>query len=123
MIHNLIYSRSTCGIIIENFLNKIASVIRNLYSVREIIIIHSNSTISCLNIVSFKWWFSDNKGVNYYTDRPNINFIRMSLFSFENLWSDIIWCTTNSTFTFTIIFELCGKTEVTDFYFHLIIQE
>ena len=123
MIHNLIYSRSTCRIIIKNFLNKITSVIRNLYSVRKIVIIHSNSTISCLNIISFKWWFSNNKGVNYYTDRPNINFIRMSLFSFENLWSNIIWCTTNSTFTFTIVFKLCGKTEITDLYFHLIIQE
>ena len=123
MIHNLIYGRSTCRIIIKNFLNKIASVIRNLYSVGKIVIIHSNSTISCLNIISFKWWFSNNKGVNYDTNRPNINLIRMTLFSFKNLWSDIIRCTTNSTFTFTIIFEFCGKTEVTDFYFHLIIKE
>lgn len=123
MIHNLIYSRSSCRIIIKNFLNKIASVIRNLYSVRKIVIIHSNSSISGLNVISFKWWFSNNKGVNNHTDRPNIHFIRMSLFSFKNLWSDIIWSTTYRTFTFTIIFELCGKTEVTNFYFHLIIQE
>lgn len=123
MIHNLIYGRSTCRIIIENFLNKITSVIRNLDGVREIVIVHPNSTISCLNIISFKWWLSNNKGVNDHTDRPNINFIRMSLFPFKNLWSDIIWCTTNSSFTFAIIFELCGKTEVSYFYFHLIIQE
>lgn len=123
MIHNLIYSRSTCRIIIKNFLNKIASVIRNLYSVWKIVIIHSNSSISSLYIVSFKWWLSNNKCVNNDTNRPNIYFIWMSLFSFENLWSNIIWSTTYSTFSLTIVFELCGKTEVTDFYFHLIIQE
>lgn len=47
----------------------------------------------------------------------------MTCSSFQHFWSDIVWRTTNRSFLFTIEIELSGKTKVSQFDLHFVIQK
>jgi len=47
----------------------------------------------------------------------------MTLLSLQNLWSDIVWSTTNSSLSFTVELELSCQSEISNFYLHFVIQE
>ena len=47
----------------------------------------------------------------------------MTLFSFKDFWCNIIGCTADRTLAFTIELKFGSETEISDFDFHLVIQE
>jgi len=47
----------------------------------------------------------------------------MALLSFQDFWSDIVRCTTNGSFSSSVKFELGGETKISNFDFHLIVEE
>lgn len=47
----------------------------------------------------------------------------MTLFAFKNLGCDIIWGTTNRPFSLSVKFELGCETKISNFDFHLVVEE
>lgn len=47
----------------------------------------------------------------------------MSLFTLQNLGSDIVGCTTNGSFALSVEFKLGGETKVSNLDLHLLVQE
>lgn len=47
----------------------------------------------------------------------------MTLLAFKDLRSDVIRCSTDCSFPLTVEFELRGESEISDFDFHLIVEE
>ena len=47
----------------------------------------------------------------------------MTLFPFQDLWCNIVGCSTDCSFALTVKLELGCKTEVADFDFHLVVEE
>ena len=55
------------------------------------------------------------------SEGPNVYFVRMTLFPFQDLWCNIVGCSTDCSFALTVKLELGCKTEITDFDFHLVV--
>jgi len=89
----------------------------------EAVLSESDFFVSSLHIVSFKWWLSDDEGVNNNTERPNIYLIRVTLFALEHLWGNIVGRTTNRSLSLTVELKLGGESEIANFDFHLVVQE
>jgi len=66
MIQNFVKAWSPGGIIVKNSLNEIFSLRTDLNCIWELIIVLSDSFVSCFDIVCFKRWPSDDEGVNDY---------------------------------------------------------
>lgn len=47
----------------------------------------------------------------------------MTLLAFKDLRSDVIRSSTDCSFPLAVEFELCGESEISDFDFHLIVEE
>lgn len=123
MRHNLVDRWSSGRVVVQNFSNEVPGRLTNSYLFWERVAIHSDSLIGSLNVIGFKWWLTDDEGVNDDTKRPDINLIRMSLLSFENLGGNIVGSTTDGSLPFTIKLELGGKTEITYLDFHFVVEE
>lgn len=123
MCQNFIDSWSSGGIIIKNLHYKVLGMISNWNCFRELIVVHSNSSIRSFDVISLKWWFSDDKGINNYTEGPDINLIRVTLFAFKYFWCNIVRCTANGSLSFTIELKLCGQTEISNLNLHLVVKE
>lgn len=72
MVHPLVHkhfvdARTLHGVIIKYFSDQIASCIRNLNILWEIVGIHPDALVGSLNIRRLKWRFADNKCVDYDT--------------------------------------------------------
>lgn len=68
-------------------------------------------------------YLPNKKRVNDNSKRPHINFIGMSIFSFEDFRRNIIGRTTNGFLLFTFEFNLRGKAKITKLENHVITKE
>ena len=103
---DVINAGSLCGVIIENTRDQISSLGRDLCVVWEAVLVTSDSLIGCLNVVSFKWRFSDDQGVNNNSQRPDVHFVRMALLALKNFWRDIVGSTANCPLTLSVKLKL-----------------
>lgn len=108
MSEDFVYSGSSSWIIGKNSLDQILSVLRDLNIFRERIIVHSNPFVSSFDVIRLKWRFANDQSVDDDTEGPDINLVRMSLLTFQDLWGDIIWSTTNGSFAFSVKLKLGG---------------
>jgi hypothetical protein len=89
----------------------------------EGVLVSFDSSVCGFDISGFKGRFANDQGVNDYTERPNIHFVRMSCSSFQHFRRDVVRSTANGSFLFSIKIELGSQTEVTQFDLHFIIDE
>ena len=123
MRHDLVNRWSSGRVIIQNFGNKVPCRFTDSDLLWERVAVHSDSLVGGLDVIGFKWRLSDDESVNDDAERPYIDFIRVSLLTFENLWSDVVGCTTNRPLSLSIKLELGRKTKITDFDLHLVVEE
>ena len=89
----------------------------------EIISVHANALVGGLNIRSFEGGLSDDECVDDYTDGPNVYLIGMTLLAFKHFWCNVIGCSANGSLALTIELKFGSQTEVTNLYFHFVVQE
>ena len=106
----------------QNSFNELSGLFRNAYMIRETVVAGLDFFVSGLNFWGFKWWFSNQLGVNYDADGPDINLIRMS-FSLKDLRSNIVGSSANGLFLFLIVLESGCESKVTQLDLHIFIQE
>ena len=121
----------------ENFWDEIFCILRYRYVIREGVVIFLNPLISELDIIGFKRWLSNYEGIStktwlesfswrslhHNTQRPYVDFIRMSNFSVKNFRGDVIWSSANCSFLLSIKFELGSKPKISEFYLHILINK
>ena len=78
--------------------------------------------VGSLDLGCLEWRFSDKESVNNDSNRPDINFIRMSL-AFENLRGYVVGSSAYSFLLFLVVFETSGQAEVTELDFHIFVEE
>lgn len=91
--------------------------------VRKLIVVLSDSSVGGLNVISFEGRLSDNEGVDDDSERPDVDFVRVTLLSFQYFRSDIVRGTTDSSLPLTIKFKFGSKTKISEFDLHLVIKE
>ena len=123
MSQNLINRWSLGRVIRQNSLDNISSIVRNLHVVREIVVVHPDSLVSGLHIVSLEWRLADDERVNDDSEGPNIDLVRVTLLAFEDLRSNVVWSTTDGSFALSVELEFSGETEITNLHLHLVVQE
>ena len=76
--------------------------------------------VSRLHISSFERRFSYYQSVNNNSQGPNVNLVRVTIFTFKHLGCYIIGSSANSPFSFTIEIKLRRKSKVSQFEIHLV---
>jgi hypothetical protein len=110
-------------IVVQDPGDEVLCLVGNGDSLRELIVVHSDFLVSSLNIVGLEWRFTDDQSVDDDSERPDIDLVRVTLLSLENLWSNIIWSTTDGSLSLSIELKFGGKTEITYLDFHLVVEE
>lgn len=123
MLKNFINGRSLAWIIIQDLGDEISCMIRDVNSLWEVVSIHSNPLVGGLHIGGLKGWLSNDKGIDDYSNGPDIDFIRMSLLSLKNFWCNIVWRTADCSLPLSIEFKLSSQTEISNLHFHFVIEE
>jgi hypothetical protein len=123
MVQYLVNGWSPRWIIVQDPLNKVSCLISDGNSLWELIVVHPNLLVSCLNIIGLKWRFTNDQSVNDDSQRPNVYFIRVTLLSLKYLGSNIVGSTADSPLSLTIELKLGGKTEISNLDLHLVIKE
>ena len=121
--HEIIDRGSLCRVVIENLSDQVTSAVRDLDIIRESVGVHSNSLISRFDVRSLKGRLADNQRIDDDTDRPNVDFVRVTLFAFQHFGRNIVRGTADGTLALTIELEFRGQTEITDFDLHFVVQE
>lgn len=75
MLQNLIDRGPLGWIVLEDGFDQVLGWLRDSHCVWEAILSHSNFLVSGLNIVSFEWRLTDDKGVNNDTKGPDIDLV------------------------------------------------
>lgn len=89
----------------------------------EGVLIPLDSSVCGFDISGFERRFAYNQSVDDNSKRPDVNLIRMPSSSFQNLWSNVVWCSANGSFLLSVKVELGRKSEVSKFDLHFIIQK
>lgn len=82
-----------------------------------------DSAICRFDISRFKGRLADYQSVDDDSQRPDVDFIRMARPSFQDLRCDVVWRTANSSLFLPVEIEFCGKTEVSKFDLHFLVDE
>lgn len=123
MHQNLVQSRSRSWISGQNAGNQISGFIRNWNVLWERVLVAFDSAVCGLDIGCLKGRFSDYQRVDDDSEGPNVDLIRMTSSSFQNLRSDVVGCSANGPLFLSVKIELCGKSEVSQFDLHFFIYE
>ena len=121
--HDVINGRSLGWVVVKYLSDQITSTVCNGNVIGEVIRVHSNPLVSCLDVRCLKRRLADNKRVDYHTDGPDVDLVRMTLLAFEDLRRDIVGSTANRALSLTVELELGSETEITYFDFHLVVKE
>lgn len=121
--HDVINGRSLGWVVVKYLSDQITSTVCNGDVIGEVIRIHSNPLVSCLDVRCLKRGLADNKRVDYHTNGPDVDLVRMTLLAFEDLRCDIVGSTANRALPLTVELELGSETEITYFDFHLVVKE
>ncbi len=106
----------------QDSFDEFACLFGNGDMIRETVGASLDSFVSSLDFGSLKWRFSNQLGVNNYTDGPNINFVGVS-FALKNFRGNIIGGSTNGFFLFFVVLEPGSKSEISQFNFHIFVQK
>ena len=87
----------------------------------ERVLVFLNSIVCGFYISCFKRRLSNYQSVNYHSEGPDVDLVRVTLFTFKHFWCDVVRSTTDGSLALSIELELGGKTKVTDFDFHLVV--
>lgn len=121
--HDIIDSGPFGRVIVQDLSDEVTGRFTDLYIIGEVVGVHSDSLVSRLDVAGLERWLSNDQRVDYDTDRPDIDFVRVTLFALEHLRCDIVRSTANRTLPFAIELELGGKTKIADLHFHLVVKE
>ena len=121
--HEIIDRGSLCRVVIENLRDQVASAVCDLDIIRESVGVHSNSLVCRLYVRSLKGRLADNQRIDDDTDRPNVDFVRVTLFTFQHFGRNIVRGTTDGTLALTIELEFRCQTEITDLHLHFVVEE
>lgn len=75
MHHDIINSGSLGRVVVKDLCDEVASVICDANLLREVIRVHTNSFVGGLHIGGLEGRLANDKSVNNYTDRPDIDFV------------------------------------------------
>ena len=123
MDHNIVDSRPLSRVVVQDLCDQISSTVRNGDVIGEVIRVHSNSLVRRLDIRGLKGRLANDQGVDYHTNRPDVDLVRVTLFAFEDLRRDIVGSTANRALPLTIKLELGSETEIADLDLHLVVKE
>ena len=121
VLHDLIKIWSAWGITAQDSLNQITSGIRNADVLRKTIADLLDPPVRGLHISCLEGRFSNDESVNNYSKRPDIDLIGVSTLSLQNLWRNIVWSSTDSSFFLSIEIEFRCKSKISQLYLHLVI--
>ena len=119
--HNIVNRGPLRWVIVQDLSDKVTGAVRDGNVIREVICVHSNSLVRCLDIRCLERRFSNDQRVNYHTYGPDVNLVRVTLLAFEDLRGDIVWSTTNSALPLTIELEFRCETKISDLDLHLVV--
>lgn len=123
MLEDFINCWSLGRVVVQDPGDEVLCLVGNGDSLRELIVVHSDFLVSGLNIVGLEWRFTDDQSVDDDSERPDIDLVRVTLLSLENLWSNIIWSTTDGSLSLSVELKFGGQTEITYLDFHLVVEE
>ena len=123
MHHDVVDCGTLCWVVIQNLSDQVASIVCDTHIVREVVRIHTDPLVGGLDVRSLERRLANDQRVNNDADRPDIDFVRVTLFTLEHLRGDVVRRTADGSLTLTVELELGGETEVTDFYLHLVVEE
>lgn len=90
---------------------------------REGVIVLLNAVVGGLHISGLKRRLANNQCVNDHAQRPDVNFVAVSAFSFQHLGSDVVGRAANCSLPFSIEVDLGCEAEITDLDLHLVVDE
>lgn len=82
-----------------------------------------NFLIGHFDFVRLKRWTSEQKRIANDPHRPNIHFVGVPNRSFNNLRSDVVWCTAHGPLFLIGELKFGSEAKVADFNFHIGIQK
>ena len=123
VVKDLVNGWSLAWVVVQDLSDQISGLVCDADIFREIVSIHPDSSVSSFDIRGLKGRFTDNKCVNYDTNRPDVDLVGVTLLSFQDLWSNVVWSSTNGSLTLSIEFEFGCKSEISNFDFHFVIEE
>merc|ERR1719283_308196 len=94
---------------LEKFLDQI--LCQGSDSAGNMILILLDPVVSVLEGLSLKWWFPHQQCVQDTSQTPNIHLIAVSLLA-KNLWSNVVWGSTQSLLPLSIIIYSCSQSKV-----------
>jgi len=104
-------------------LDQVPGAARDLHSVGERVVVHSDSLVRRLHVIRLERRLADDQCVNDDAERPDVYLVGVPLLALEDFGGDIVGRATNRTLPLPIEFEFGCQTEVTYFDFHFIVKK
>ena len=79
--------------------------------------------VGLLHLLRLERWATMQHGIENDTDRPEVNFIAVSIGSVEHFWCKIIWSSANCSFTLTLVENLRSKSKISNLESHSLCEE
>ena len=79
--------------------------------------------VGLLDLRRLKWGSSVEHSVQDYPNRPVVNFVTVASVGLEHLRRKVVGRTANSALFLTLVEDLCGEAEISNFETHAIRQE
>lgn len=79
--------------------------------------------IGHFDLWSLKGRLSYQDCIKHNTQRPNVNLVRVSDLVSQHLWSEVVWCPAHCMTFFSVKLEFCSQTEVSEFYFQILVKK
>lgn len=118
---NLVEGRSRRRITRQNSRNQISCLIGNWNVIWERVLVSLDSSVRGFDIRGLERRLAYDQRVQDDTEGPNVDFVRVACSPLEHLGGNIVWCTANSSFLFTIKIEFGCQAKVSQFDLHLVI--
>ena len=124
LVHHDVVNSGTLGWVIVKYLrDEVSGTVSDSDVLREVICVHSDSLVGCLDVRCLEGGLTDNQSVDYDSDRPDVDLVRVTLLALEHFWGDIVRSTADGTLALSIELELGGETKITDLNLHLVVKE
>ena len=123
MLQNLIDCWTLRGIIVEDLGDDVTGSISDGDLVWEVVGVHTNALVGGLDVRCLEGGLANNERVDYDSNRPNVDLIRVALLTLKDFRCDVIWRAANCAFALAVELKLSSKTKVTNFHLHLVVEE
>ena len=124
IVFHYIVNCGTLGwVIVKDLRDEVAGTVCDGDVLREVIRVHSDSLVGRLDVRGLEGGLANNQSVDNDSDRPDVDFVRVTLLALKHFWCNIVGCTTDGTLALTVELKLSGKTEIANFNLHLVVKE